>query len=155
MSSTDTYDVVGEGTTKPEEGMTDDKKRFVESDPGVLDTHRHCTYSVLAYLLASCLFFVAGMFPFLDSMVEMNGLEGVPVEVKLSAFITVALFFSFAIAGIFYIAMLLRNLSRDRRDVKMWIFAMNLTFEIINNAKWLLAMIICFGGLQSIGFSDY
>lgn len=127
-------------------------KRQMETNALILDVHWHVTYAVVSYLVASFLFFFAGMAPFLDSVREYSNLEGMPAVVQASTFMTLTLFLLFAVLGTYFIYRLLSNLGAGHDQVFKIMQYQNLTFESINNAKWVLAAIICGGGLASIGF---
>lgn len=127
-------------------------RRQMETNALILDVHWHVTYAVVSFLVASFLFFFAGMVPFLDSVREYSNLEGMPAVVQASTFMTLTLFILFAVLGTYFIYRLLNNLGAGHDQVFKIMQYQNLTFESINNAKWVLAAIICGGGLASIGF---
>jgi len=111
----------------------------------------HCRFSVLAYLVASCMFFTAGMYPFVDTVRETGLLDGVPLEISFISVMTVVLFFVFALIGTYFIIRLLLDLSKDAKTIADRMFWLNFNFELVNNAKWAISMIVCGGGLASIG----
>lgn len=118
----------------------------------VKEAHMHVTYAVIAFLVASFLFFAAGLIPFLDSMILYSSVEGMPTIVRFSIWSTLILFFMFAIYGLIYISWLLANISSGSHRVYQIMLYQNFMFEVINSAKWFLAFFICIGGLKSLAF---
>ena len=97
------------------------------------------------------MFFAAGMYPFVDTVRETGLLDGVPLEISFISVMTVVLFFVFALIGIYFIIRLLLDLSKDAKTIADRMFWLNFNFELVNNAKWAISMIVCGGGLASIG----
>jgi hypothetical protein len=127
-------------------------KHDVDKDKDKSDSQRHAAFSVIAFLIASWLFFVAAMLPYLHVMTITNSLEGLPLVIRVTTWMTVFLFFYFGIFGCIFITLALYNLQNGKQKLMTIFRSQNLAFELLNNTKWVLVMIATVGGLQTIGF---
>jgi hypothetical protein len=145
-STADGNNVEQAGQEKPKEGSG------LNDPPNVKNARMHASYSVLCFLVASWLFFIAGLVPYLDAVNKTIYLEGIPTAVVFSSVLTAILFVLFGVAGCIFIVGVLMVIHKGPDTVQRWFRAQNLCFELLNNVKWILAFTICVGGLATIGF---